>query len=572
MLKSFVLGLAVLFVVHSWTRASGLDGGRSISQYVHTMWGTKEGFTGGAVYTIAQSSDGYLWLGTERGLVRFDGSQFTLVRTPLTGQRPLGAVRGLVDDAYGNLWIRLDGPRLVKYREGVFEDAVAGYQLFDTVFTAMSRDNAGGLLLWGYQERLLRFRGHEDGLTETEGARRYRSLVSDSSGRIWISLLHSLAVADANAAEAYRKPVEVRIESIATDGLISRPDKKISLPSDTRSITFQYAGTSLVMPGATRFRYRLDGLDQTWSAGAASRQVAYTHLSPASYTFRIMAANASGVWNGPEADIAFTVKPAFWQTWYFRVLGLLMIAVFASALYRLRLMQVTGRLNRRFQDRLAERTRIAQDLHDTLLQGVISASMQLEVAQDYLPADSLAKPMLARVLELMQQVTGEGREALRGLRTPPHSLSLEMMFRGMVSEVSTSSTSPNLVHVQGRPRLLRIAVMDEVYRIGREAYINAVAHAGAKRIEVTLLYESRAFRLVVSDDGCGISAGMAAPGPEGPRGLAEMREGAAAIGSELTIHTRTPGGTDVRLRVPAAIAYADASARRITRPWRLRKG
>ena len=966
------------------------------------MWSTKEGFTGGAVYTIAQSSDGYLWLGTERGLVRFDGSQFTLVRAPLTGQRPLGAVRGLIDDAYGNLWIRLDGPRLVKYRDGVFEDAVAGYQLFDTVFTAMSRDNAGGLLLWGYQERLLRFRGHrfepvfpqdnaddmiisllesssgalwlgardlglygidhdrsnhvrteaklrsvnalapsehggvwigsetglrlwehdelvqlvlpprlrnaqifalvrdhnhnlwvgtdfgmyridperrivtgfyrspddsrissiyedhqgilwfagshgveclrdgmftsitshetalkdfggplfadqsgrlwfapvsgglfcleagtvrrvtvpgldndliysidgggdelwlgrqrggltqltrrgnkwltrtftqkdglaqnsvytvtrardgtvwagtvsggvsvlrhgefktytvnnglesnaifssleaadhkmwfaspsgllcfdglrwtthrasdtgstlnlrtvfedsshvlwlgtshglaifqdghvqalrdlppllneeilsigedaqgflwvttaqhvleidrsrlmagiltdedlssygsEDGLTETEGARRDRSLVSDSSGRIWISLLHSFAVADANAAEAYRKPVEVRIESIAIEGLTSRPGKKISLPSDTRSITFQYAGTSLVTPGATRFRYRLDGLDQTWSAGAASRQVVYTHLSPASYTFRIMAANAFGVWNGPEADIAFTVQPAFWQTWYFRVLSMLMIAVFASALYRLRLMQVTGRLNRRFQDRLAERTRIAQDLHDTLLQGVISASMQLDVAQDYLPGDSLAKPMLARVLELMRQVTDEGREALRGLRTTHQSLSMEMMFRGMVSEVRTSSTSRNLVHVQGRPRLLRIAVMDEVYRIGREAYINAVAHAGAKRIEITLLYELRAFRLVVSDDGCGISAGMPAHGPEGHRGLAGMREGAAAVGSDLTIHTRTPGGTDVRLRVPAAIAYADASSRRITWPWRLRKG
>jgi ligand-binding sensor domain-containing protein len=118
-----------------------------------------EGYTGGTIYAMAQSRDGYLWLGTEHGLVRFDGSVFTLMGAPLPGHRPIGAVRGLVEDADGTLWIRLDGPRLLKYRDGVFEDAAAKFELSDVAFTAMARGDDGNLLLWGPQNLTLHFEG-----------------------------------------------------------------------------------------------------------------------------------------------------------------------------------------------------------------------------------------------------------------------------------------------------------------------------------------------------------------------------------------------------------------------------
>jgi ligand-binding sensor domain-containing protein len=129
-----------------------------MSQYVHDRWGTDQGFVGGTVYAICQSDDGYLWIGTERGLVRFDGFTFTLLQHPLEGLPPIGPVRGLVADPEGNLWIRLDGPHLLLYREGRFVDAFARFDLREAAFTAMSKDNEGRLLLSGFSARVFRFR------------------------------------------------------------------------------------------------------------------------------------------------------------------------------------------------------------------------------------------------------------------------------------------------------------------------------------------------------------------------------------------------------------------------------
>src|SRR5258707_6722472 len=137
--------------------ACALDPARAVSQYVHDKWGANRGFLGGTVYAICQSEDGYLWIGTERGLVRFDGFAFTLIQRPLPDSPPIGAVRGLVSDAEGNLWIRLEGPHLLRYREGKFEDVVVRYDLDEAAFTAMSLDSEGHLLLWGLRRKTLRY-------------------------------------------------------------------------------------------------------------------------------------------------------------------------------------------------------------------------------------------------------------------------------------------------------------------------------------------------------------------------------------------------------------------------------
>jgi signal transduction histidine kinase/ligand-binding sensor domain-containing protein len=494
------------------------------------------------VRTVFEDSSHVLWVGTSQGLALFNGRQIEALHKPppvLTEE-----VLGIGQDAQGFLWVVTDQHVL---------------QIDRSKLVSGTLEN----------EDVLSYGGN-DGLAETEGVRRHRSLVSDSYGRIWLSLLHSLAVADVKAAGAYHLPVRVRIDSVATENEGSR-SKNLSLPSGTRSITFRYAGTSIVLPQRTQYRYRLDRLDQTWSASASSHQVVYTHLEPGTYTFRIMASNALGIWNGPESEVTFNVRPAFWQSWYFRVLAVLMAGALAITLYNARLTQVTGQLNRRFQDRLAERTRIAQDLHDTLLQGVISALMQLDVAQDDLPEDSPARAALARVLQRMRQVTKEGREALTGLRTIDSSVTLETAFQRMTNELVAPVTTEALVFHQGHPRALKRAFFDEVYRIGREAYINAVAHADATRIEITVDYGLRAFRLLVNDNGCGIDARILKNGREGHWGLTGMKERAEAIGSVLTIDTHTPGGTSVELRVPAAIAYSFASSRQILWPWLSRR-
>ena len=162
-------------------------------------------------------------------------------------------------------------------------------------------------------------------------------------------------------------------------------------------------------------------------------------------------------------------------------------------LYRLRVRQIAAGINARFDERLAERTRIAQELHDTLLQGFLSASMQVHVATDCLPADSEAKPILIRALQLMRQVIDEGRNAVRGLRSS-HSVSLDLeeAFARIQQELDPDNKNGQQVGfrviAEGQKRPLHPLFRDEVYRIGREALINAFRHARASQIDVELKY------------------------------------------------------------------------------------
>jgi signal transduction histidine kinase len=495
------------------------------------------------VRTVFQDAGGVLWVGTSRGLARFDGHRIEVLHA--LPQALAEEILSIGQDAQGFLWIATDQHIL---------------QIDRTKLLAGTLEN----------EDVLSY-GAEDGLIETEGVRRHRSLVSDSSGRIWLSLPHSLAVADVQRAAGYRQPVRVRIDAAFPGSTAVLSSNNFNLSSNTRSITFRYAGTNTVTPQRIQFRYRLDGLDQTWSSGGSSRQVVYSHLAPGRYTFRMMASNALGAWNGPENDIMFYVQPAWWQTWFVRVLGTFDVAVLVLLLYRFRLMQVTNRLNKRFRDRLAERARIAQDLHDTLLQGVISAAMQLDVAQDHVSEDSPARPMMGRALQLMRQVTNEGREALRGLRTIDNSVSLETALERLLNESEPPPSSERRVRVEGNTRLLNTAVFDEAYRIGREAWINAVAHAEAARTEITIEYGRRGLRLTVSDNGRGIEPDMLKAGREGHFGLAGMKERAESIGSVLTICSRMQAGTEIELRVPAAIAYPRTEPGKFHWPWWIRK-
>jgi len=494
------------------------------------------------VRTVFEDSGKNLWIGTSHGLARFEHGRIEIsddLPQVLTEE-----VLGIGQDAQGFLWV-----------------ATAHHVV---------RVDRGPLLSGTLSEKDVLSYAAEDGLLETEGVRRDRSLVSDSSGRIWLSRQHSLAFADVQAADGYRWPASVRIDSVSPGEAYS-PGKPLNVPPGTRNITFRYSSTALFMPGRIQFRYRLDDYDQSWSQDDSLRQVVYTHLSPGRYTFRITASNALGVWNGPETDIALTIRPAFWQTWYFRLLCAVVLAVAIVWLYRIRMLHYNKRLNRRFQDRLAERTRIAQDLHDTLLQGVLSASLQLDIAQDHLPDDSPARPMLGRVLQLMRQVTEEGREALRSLRSFNSGTTIEAAFARPPHEAGLTPSSTYRVHVEGGPRQLMPAVGNEVFFIGREALLNAFNHAEARNIDVTIEYGSQAFRFLVHDDGCGIDPATLKNGRHGHWGLAGMRERAEAIGSVLTIQSRVSGGTDVELTVPAVIAFADLRVRDSWWPWRAKK-
>ena len=369
-------------------------------------------------------------------------------------------------------------------------------------------------------------------------------------------------------ARLKRAPVQaiVQIQNISADGKPVDLARAVRIPANSQRLIFTYAGLSLSAPERVKYRYMLDGLDRGWSAPTAITEAGYSNLRPAVYKFRVMASNADGVWSSTEAALSLEIEPMFWQTWWFYLAAALASGLAISALYRYRMSRLTRQLNVRFEERLAERTRIAQDLHDTLLQGFLSASMQLHVMADRLPEESSLRSTLSRILELMGRVIEEGRNAVRDLRLPrSNSLDLEQAFLGIEQELGIENGAGFRVIVEGQPRPLHPILRDEIYRIGREAVANAFRHAKAKSIELEVEYSTRQFRIFVRDDGCGIDPQVLQKGRDGHWGLPGMRERAERIGGRLRVFSRATSGTEVELSVPSHVAFQFTSANRLRR-------
>ena len=249
-------------------------------------------------------------------------------------------------------------------------------------------------------------------------------------------------------------------------------------------------------------------------------------------------------------------RPAFWQAWWFLLSVAIVCALGAVTLFRVRMHRVTQELSLRLEERLAERTRIAQELHDTLLQDFLSASMQLHVANDQLALDSPAKPLVTRVLDMMGRAIEEGRNTVQGLRSSScGSQDLEQAFSRIQQELAVMQGARFRVIVEGVPRPLRPAIGDDVYLVGREALANAFRHSGATEIEVELEYATDQLRVLVRDNGCGISSDALQSARDGHWGLSGMRERAERIGARLRILSRVSAGLEIELSVPSHIAY-----------------
>jgi signal transduction histidine kinase len=252
--------------------------------------------------------------------------------------------------------------------------------------------------------------------------------------------------------------------------------------------------------------------------------------------------------------------PAFWQTWWFRGCGGLAIAFMLLAFHRLRMRQMSWRLNARFEERLEERMRIAQELHDTLLQGFLSASMQLHVAVEGLPEESAERGRLRRVQQLMSAVIEEGRNTVQGLRSiTMDSLDLEQAFSHAQREFANrGQIGPRIkfqLTVKGRPRDLHPIIRDEVYRIGLEALAQSFHRTGVKNVEVELSYSLGRLRVLVRDDGEAPGPPSGRPGRGEGEKLSGMRERAERIGARVKERSRSVKGAEIELSVPGRVAF-----------------
>jgi signal transduction histidine kinase/ligand-binding sensor domain-containing protein len=550
--------------------AATLSGGVSkLMDGKFSTYTTASGLLSNSVTSISESSDGTMWFATPKGLSALSNGRwqsFTLrnglpsedvicLLTDSMGVLWLGTSRGLASIRSGSAWVPNAVPdTLHEPIVGIEEDRNGG--LWIATANHVLRVDRVKLLGDKVSEGDVREYGLADGLRGTEGVKRNRSVVADQLGRIWFSMNRGLSFVNPAPEAGSSAPALVHIEGITADGSAIRLQSGMRIPAAHQRFTFSYTGLSLSVPERVRFRYRLDGFDRDWSEPVTEREATYTNLDARPYRFRVMASNSDGLWNSVESAMQFEIAPVFWQTWWFRLAGILMIGVATLVFFRLRLMRLTKQMNMRFEERLAERTRIAQELHDTLLQGFLSASMQLDVANDRLAADSPAKPLVGRVLELMGLVIEEGRNAVRGLRSSKlNSPDLEQAFSQIRKEFPVQPQTEFRVIVEGTPRPLRSVIRDEVYLIGREALLNAFRHAHASDIEVELEYAASHLRVFVRDNGGGIDTQVLRSGRDGHWGLPGMKERTERIGGKLRVLSRAVAGTEVELSVPGQIAF-----------------
>jgi signal transduction histidine kinase len=319
-----------------------------------------------------------------------------------------------------------------------------------------------------------------------------------------------------------------------------------------------YTALSLAVPEGIRFRYRLDGYDARWHDAGAMREAIYTGLGHGRYRFHVLAANSDGVWNEEGAALTFEIPPMFYETRTF--LALCIAAALGSLwlLYRSRMQRAAARLRLRLEERHAERERIARELHDTLLQGFQGLVLRFQAAAERVPSHEPARRMMEQTLDRADDVLAEGRDRIKDLRAAMPAPELSQALSAVARELAEGDTA-FLVLKDGVPRPLDAAARDEVYWIGREALANAFRHARARQIEVHVVYGSRALRLGVRDDGCGIDAAFVTPdGRPGHWGLRGMHERAARIGATLEVQSAAGAGTEVKVAVPAASIYRDA--------------
>ena len=486
------------------------------------------------VPTVYVSSSHIVWIGTQNGLNRLDPATGKIDAYDTTSGLPANKVDCILEDSHGQLWLSTtNGLSKFDPIRGTFAnysavDGLPGNDL--TGWAACFKSPEGELFFGGFPGAVAFF---PDKLEEAPYGPQVVLTDLDVSGM----------PAKVGANEALRQSIAY------TDA--------ITLPHKTNMFSVAFAGLRYFSPESNRYRYKLEGLDCNWyEVGGDKRRATYTTLPAGAYTFRVQAATARGAWNEPGTSLQIVMLPAWWATWWFRAIyvTLFALAIWVACVIRVR--QLSRLLTMRMQERVNERTRIARDLHDTLLQGLVGASLQLEVADRQIASDATAKPLVQRISQQLRQLIDESRHTVRHLRLQrSQEENLERALTQIASDLAAPRKVKYNVVVEGTPRSLRPVVHDEIYRIGGEALANVFRHADASAVETVLEYGRDHFRLLVRDDGQGIDPEVLRAGREGHFGLSGMRERARKIGAGLKIRTAAGAGTEIDLIVPSSTAF-----------------
>jgi signal transduction histidine kinase/ligand-binding sensor domain-containing protein len=520
-----------------------------------------------AFVVLTETRDGALWAGTYgKGLYRIKDGQKRLYgeRDGLSSLQ----IRALLEDRDGSLWIGTFGGGLNLLSQGNFTTFTAQDGLLSDNISHVEDDGQGSLWLSTTRgicrvskQQLKDFAagslkaltplnyGVEDGLRSAQCAPGYPTGgggTRSTDGRLWFPTTTGLAVLDPSEKRMHGLPPAVHLSGITADGKEIDLDKTTGLGPGEGRLQFRYTAIHLAAPEQVRYQYRLEGLDKDYQSAGARRTANYNSLNHGHYRFVVKASLPDGA--SSEASYAFQLLPHFHETSWFLYLCAALASAAIWGIYRLRLRQIQSRFNLV----LEERARLAREIHDTLAQGFVGLSSQLDAVAAMVPREpETAKKHLELARKMARHSVTEARRSVQDLRASAlEGQDLSSALETAARQWTAGSPVQVEVDASGGGTKLPQDAEQHLLRIAQEAVTNAVKHAGAAKIRIRLRSVNGGLRLSVEDDGRGFDLDNAFSALGGHFGLLGMRERAERLGGKLDLKSESGKGTRVEVTVP----------------------
>lgn len=476
--------------------------------------------TGVRPNVMFEAPKGTVWVGSDEGLVRVAGGKPTVVAVE-EGLPESWVGAGEVDDA-GRLWLgQLGGLTRIRLAE---LSAVADGKLPDLIdvgsFKPLDGLPGGDPAAWPHPWSF-----------------------KDSGGMLWFAMGHGIVSVDPLKAKPIGAAPKVYIDEITADGVRQSNRDKIVLDPATRRIDIRYTGVDLSHGPDVRFRYRMDGFDSDWIDAGTQRVASYTRLAPGTYRFRVSARDVRGQWSPIESDVTIQALAPFYLKGWFIALSILTIALLLW-LYHRAALRIRGAAI------LDERTRLARDIHDSLLQGFGGIALQLHAVDQRLGAHSPERASLDRILTLVDRTLTHARKVVWDIRQPSEADDLAASIQLSAHRIlADSGVAVNIVSATGVTFELPAEVKAQCRSIVEEILVNVHKHAHAATVVVELEYTWSHLRIAVRDDGRGFDVSEVAR-RRGHWGLQGIQERARCIGASVALNSQPGSGTQVCVRVP----------------------
>lgn len=539
-----------------------------------------DGLPSGRVITLHFDRAGALWMGTFDGLAQFKDGKF--INYNAVPDSPKGFVRAIHEDPDGVLWFGTYGDGLVRYKDGKFFNYRVENGLFNNGVFAILEDDRGnvwmssnrGIHRVAKQElndladgKITRLNSvsydERDGMLNAEcNGGRIPAGIKTKDGKLWFATMGGVAIVDPAAEKLNPLPPPTVIENVAVDrkpldqpalsSILRDGNAAVEMAPGQSALEIDYTGLSLIKSEQVKFKYRLEGIEPDWVDVGTRRSANYSYLPPGTYTFRVIAANANGVWNPNGATVRIIVRPHFYQTWWFKLVLALLVAgviglVYYTRVSHLRKIAETKTVFSRqlIESQEAERKRIAAELHDGLGQSLVviknRAALGIKKGDD---PERVAKE-LNNISDSAAQALDEVREITNNLRPQLlDRLGLTKALTAMCKRVSdVVEVQCDVADIDG--------LFDEneeisLYRIVQESLNNIIKHSGATLANVMIEREADRVIIRIKDNGRGFDPATVKRG----LGLTGLRERAQLLNGELSIGTYVGEGTTINVNIP----------------------